>query len=375
MSRNPKVIIVANTSWYLQNYRLPLIKELESRNVAVVAVAPYDDYSEQLKRASVRYLDVPMRRGRLNPLEDMGLMIRLYRIYKAEEPDVVFHNTIKPVIYGSIAGRNARVRCVLNMIPGLGYVFTGDRIIHQILRPLVKLMYRFALKDSTNVLFQNPEDEYYFRWNSLVDGVKTGVTYGSGVDLDHFHYVEPVSGKQECTFLMFGRILWDKGVAEFVEAAREVKQVYPESRFQLAGMIDEDNPTHIERKVINEWNNSGYINYLGVKTDVRGLIAKADVVVLPSYYKEGVPRSLLEAMAMGKPIITTDMPGCRETVMQNLNGLLIPPRNAKALSEAMQYFITQPGRRVQMGREGRKLAVERFDVRRVNREILRAMGI
>ena len=139
-------------------------------------------------------------------------------------------------------------------------------------------------------------------------------------------------------------------------------------------MIDEDNPAHIERNVINQWNNSGYINYLGVMTDVRGLIAKADVVVLPSYYKEGVPRSLLEAMAMGKPIITTDMPGCRETVVHNLNGLLIPPRNVKALVEAMQYMITQPGRRPQMGREGRRLAVERFDVRRVNQVVLRAMG-
>lgn len=351
------------------------MKELQSRNVEVIAVAPFDEWSHQFNNLGVEYFNVPIGRRTLNPFVDIALLLRLYRIYRAEQPDAVLHNTIKPVIYGSIAARYAKAKLVVNMIPGLGYIFTGNGITQRFLRPIVKWMYKIALKGSRRVLFQNPDDKEYFEQNELVENQLTEVTYGSGVDLDHFYYVEPNPRKGVCTFLLLGRMLWDKGVGEFVEGAEAVKQLYADVKFQLLGRIDKDNPAHIDEKVITEWNHLGYVEYLGEVADVRNAIERADVVVLPSYYREGIPKALLEAMAMGKPIITTDMPGCRETVVGNLNGILIPARNTKALTDAMCMMINDPRRRMEMGREGRKVAVDRFDVKRVNREILEAMNI
>lgn len=370
-----KVVVVANTSWYLYNFRLPLLKELRSRDIDVIIVAPSDHTSERFVEMSLRYIDIPVSRKGLNPFTDLYLLTYLRRIYRTERPDVVFHNTVKPVIYGSIAARFAKVKRVFNMIPGLGYVFTGNRLVHRLLRPIVKTLYRFALRDSSAVFFQNPEDREYFCEHSIVSREKTEITFGSGVDLDHFYFVGPVSKNHDCTFLLLGRMLWDKGVGEFVECAKVLKPTFPGARFHLLGKLDRENPTHIPKTFIDKWVNEGYIEYFEELDDVRSVIAHADVVVLPSYYREGVPKSLLEALAMGKPIITTDTPGCRETVVHNVNGILIPPRDAKALADALRFMITQPERRIEMGKESRRLAVERFDVKRVNAMILKTMNI
>jgi len=369
-----RILIVANTSWHVLNFRMPLIKELQAHGVTVTAAAPLDECSKSLEAQGVHHIELPIGRKTLNPLSDLLLTIRLYRLYHRERPDVVFHNTIKPVIYGSMAAHWAGVGRVLNMIPGLGYVFSGNQLSQRLLRPLVKQMYRHAMRNTDAVLFQNPDDRDYFVKSGLVKAGKSQVTYGSGVDLDHFYYVDHTPSNH-CTFLLLGRMLWDKGVGEYVEAARRVRKRHPSTRFLLLGIIDPDNPSFIPEHVINEWNKNGDIEFLASTADVRGILEKADVVVLPSYYREGVPKSLLEAAAMGKPVITTDMPGCREAVVNNLTGLLIPARNVDALTEAMSALAADPARRLGMGREGRKLASERFDVKRVNQEILVAMGI
>ncbi len=370
-----KAIIVANTSWYLQNFRWSLLREIRSHGIELIILAPQDRTSEQFKELGIRYIPFSINRRALNPVVDLNLLRRLRRIYEAERPEFVFHFTIKPVIYGSIAARNAGVARVFNMIPGLGYVFAGDRVVPQMLRPLVKRMYKFALRESQVVFFQNREDRDYFESNSLVNKERTEITLGSGVDLERFYFVQPAGKDSQCTFLLFSRMLWDKGIGEFAEAAKTLKTELPAARFQLLGKIDTDNPAHVERRVIERWVGEGSIEYLGEMEEVRNAIAESDVVVLPSYYREGVPKSLLEALAMGKPIITTDTPGCRETVSDTVNGLLIPPRDVRALTAAMRTLARQPDLRLRMGRASRDMAVERFDVKRVNSTILRAIGI
>jgi glycosyltransferase involved in cell wall biosynthesis len=368
-----KILIVANSSGFILNFELALIRALQS-TLDVVAVTPHDDRSSRFASLGVRFVALPMSRRGLNPFGDIRMALGLYRIYKREEPEVILHNTIKPVIYGSIAARAAGIKAILNMIPGLGYVFTGRTLRHRSLRHLVKLMYRCALDGSHRVFFQNPDDRRYFVENALMKADKAELTYGLGVDLERFQYVEPTPTSQGCTFILVSRMLWDKGVGEYVAAAAELKRTFVEARFQLLGPLDPDNPSHIKRETIDEWHRSGVVEYLGEVSDVRPILEKADVVVLPSYYREGVPNALLEGLALGRPVITTDAPGCRETVVNTVNGLLIPPRDVAALSAAMRYLITHQERRLEMGWEGRKLAVERFDVNLVNAIILRAIN-
>jgi glycosyltransferase involved in cell wall biosynthesis len=368
-----KILIVANSSGFILNFELALIRALQS-TLEVVAVTPHDDRSSRFASLGVRFVALPMSRRGLNPFGDISMALGLYRIYKREVPEVLLHNTIKPVIYGSIAARAAGIKAILNMIPGLGYVFTGQTLRHRSLRHLVKFMYRCALDGSHRVFFQNPDDRRYFVENALVKADKAELTYGLGVDLERFQYVEPTATSQGCTFILVSRMLWDKGVGEYVAAAADLKRTFVEARFQLLGPLDPDNPSHIKRETIDEWHRSGVVEYLGEVSDVRPILEKADVVVLPSYYREGVPNALLEGLALGRPVITTDAPGCRETVVDTVNGLLIPPRDVAALSAAMRYLITHRERRLEMGWEGRKLAVERFDVNLVNAIILRAIN-
>jgi glycosyltransferase involved in cell wall biosynthesis len=367
-----KLVIVANTSWYLHNFRLPFIQELQTRSVEVVALAPRDAWSDQLTVLGVRYIEVPMSRRGLNPLVDFSLLVRFLKIFRDERPDFVFHNTIKPVIYGSIAARWAGVRCVVNMIPGLGYVFIGKGARHRLLRPLVKMMYKFALSDSHKVFFQNQDDLDYFVDAGIVERSRAILTLGSGVDLDRFYFVESARGQAGCVCLFVGRLLWDKGVGEFVEAAKALKKRHGDLRFVLLGRLDPGNPAAVTAEVVKGWEHTGDVEYLGERPDVRPVIAQADVVVLPSY-REGVPKALLEAMAMGKPIITTDAPGCKETVVDGRNGLLVPPRDASGLTVAMEKMLNDPELRNRMGKEGRTVASERFDVRAVNAILLESL--
>ncbi|MDH4071136.1 MAG: glycosyltransferase family 4 protein [Ignavibacteria bacterium] len=370
-----KILFVANSAWHLQNFRAPLIVELMNHGAEVVAIAPRDQYADDLvQKLGVRYISIPIGRKTLNPISDLVIGSRLHRLYVREAPDIVFHNTIKPVIYGSIAAHHAGVRRIVNMIPGLGYVFSGTGIAQRLLRPLVTEMYRFALRRSHVVLFQNPDDREFFELEGLVTSEKARMVYGSGVDLTHFYFVEPRTGAST-RFLFLGRMLWNKGVGEFVSAAVIVRKRHPETEFQLLGIIDKENPSSIPEKTVRQWHDSGDIEFLGSTNDVRSVLKDSDVVVLPSYYREGVPRSLLEAAAMGKAIVTTDMPGCREAVIHQQTGILVPPKSVDALVEAMTFMINEPKRRAEMGRQARQFASQSFDVEDVNRKILGIMNI
>jgi glycosyltransferase involved in cell wall biosynthesis len=369
-----KAVLVANTSWFLYNFFSDLIQELNRRNVQVVTIAPYDEWSSRLSNIGTRYIDVPMSRKGLNPFVDFKLIVRLYRIYSQEKPDIIFHNTIKPVIYGSIAASHAKIITNVNMISGLGYVFTGDGIIHKFLRPIVHVLYRYTLDKSSKVLFLNNDDKDYFINNGLVKEQKVEITYGSGIDTERFFYSKPQKKNNGCIFLFIGRILGDKGVNEYIKAAMRVRKNNPSARFQLVGRFDKGNPTYIKKELIEKYVSDGIIEYLGVVDDVRPIIENADTIVLPSY-REGIPRCLLEGMSMGKPVIATDVPGCRETVLHNENGLLIPARDVEALVQAMEFMILHPEKRLEMGKIGRNLAVEKFDIKRVNGIIFKSMNL
>lgn len=364
-----KIILVANTSWYLFNFRSPLIKELIFRGYRVTALSPSDSYATRFKKYGVKHIDFKITRSGINPLEDVLLILKFVNIYKRHKPDVVQHFTIKPVIYGSIAARIAGIKYIYNMIPGLGYVFTGESFKKFWVRKIAQLLYRRSLSFSQHIYFQNNEDRNYFIKHRIVDLKKTSVVPGTGVDIDLF---SPRRSYKEngVTFIVAARMLWDKGIKEFVEAAYNLRKKYDNVHFWLLGPVDLENPRGIAPEQLRAWSNDGVVKYHGMTDNVKSYLEKADVIVLPSFYREGIPLSLLEGAAMGMPIITTDFIGCREVVENGVNGLLIPIKNSEALAAAMEKFILNPSLMSRMGVQSRKMAIAKFDSKKVVQNIL-----
>ncbi|MDX5300418.1 MAG: glycosyltransferase family 4 protein, partial [Gammaproteobacteria bacterium] len=292
------------------------------------------------------------------------------RLMRRLRPTVTLPYTIKPVFYGTIAAWLAGVPHRYALVTGLGYAFTDRR--GGLLTVIIRTLYRFALGKAHRVFFQNPDDENLFRETGLLPvSVPSVVVNGSGVDAAAFAVATLPQGHP--TFLMIGRLLGDKGVREYAEAARRIKARHPEVRFRLVGWID-TNPDAITQSELDAWVARGTLDFLGKLDDVRPAIADSTVYVLPSY-REGIPRTVLEAMAMGRPIITTDAPGCRETVIDGDNGFLVPVKSIDALVEAMLNFIEDPGLAPRMGRRSREIAEEKYDVHKVNAVLLREMGV
>jgi glycosyltransferase involved in cell wall biosynthesis len=332
-----------------------------------------DGYEARIESLGISFTPIPVDKKGINPPADLKLFWTLYHWYRKEKPDIVHHFTIKPVIYGSIAARLARVSKIINTVPGLGYVFSEEG--SRWLRNLVEWEYFTALAAAHYTFFQNPDDLKLFLEQGLIKPHKAGILQGSGVDLDFF---SPFYGSNKTkkgkpiTFLMVSRLLREKGIYEFVESARKVKEHFPEIQFQLLGQRDVRNPTVVPQKDLDQWEAEGIVRWMGEVTDVRPIIAEADVAVLPSYYREGIPRSLLEAAAMAKPIITTNAIGCREAVEDGLNGLVVPVKDVPALSQAMLYMIKHPDELKRMGEAGREKMVREFDERVVIKKILEA---
>jgi len=374
-----KICLVASDIFSIYNYRLPLIKRLRSLGQDVVAVAPFlnfNEYVDRLRQYQVRCINIKMDIWGTNPIQDISFLYQLLKIYRSEKPHIVQHFNIKPVIYGTLAARMAGVKNVYNMITGMGQAFMGDSVKKKLVRNVVKMLYRMSLRYSSTVFFQNRYDQDFFISNKLVDINKATLLPGSGVDIEFFKSQSlEIKNRKNIVFLFMSRMMWEKGVGEFVQAARRLKQKYPKTRFLLLGMIEHGNPLSIPANQIDKWQEEGIVEYLGMKNDVRPFIEEADVVVLPSYYFEGIPRSLLEAASMSRPIITTNTPGCREVVEDGINGILVPIKDVKALTEAMERFILNPHLKISMGREGRKFAVKKFDVQKVNKIILSCWGL
>lgn len=348
------------------NFRGPLIEAMLAAGHNVTAAGTGEDKHllPWFAERNVPYVEVPIERTGLNPLSDWRTLRAFGALIRSVQPDLLFTYSIKPVICGLIAGRLAGVRRRTAMITGLGYAFTeggqeGARewLKRRAVNLAARAAYRVALGQADTVIFQNPDDRDVFRRLKLTRvGQRVGIVNGSGVDLGHFRPAPMPDGPTK--FLMIARLLRDKGVYEYVEAARLVKQARPEARFVLVGPFDR-NPTSVKPAEVDAWVREGLIDYHGAVDDVRPAIAQCHVFVLPSY-REGTPRTVLEAMAMGRPVITTDVPGCRETVMEGENGLLVPARDAKALARAMEVVNSQ-GKRELMAVAALARARTRYD--------------
>lgn len=366
-----KILLFANTDWYLYNFRLSLIKAIRNLDIEVVLVAPPGNFSDRLKAEGFRLISIPMNRRSLNPWLELKLIISLISIYRSERPDLVHHFTIKPVVYGSIAARFAGVAHRVNAITGLGHVFISETIRANMLRPMVRLLIRFALfAPHGRLILQNGDDQDLFLKNKLVEPQHIRIIRGSGVNMSKFiPSNKNCSARKPVRVLLGTRLLWEKGVGEYVEAARLLKNEGAAIEFLIAGSPDDGNPASVPRETINQWAEEGIIVALGHIDDMSGLLGKVDIVVLPSY-REGTPRILLEAAASGLPLISTDVPGCREIVISDVNGLLVPAKNARALVEAIRYLADNPNERERMGKEGRRKVLEEFDENIVINETL-----
>jgi len=364
-----KIIITANTTWNLVNFRSGLISKLIEKGYDVLAVAPEDEYQDRLKRLGCRYISLSMDNKGTHPVRDLQLFLGFLKVFFVERPDAVLAYTIKPNIYASLAAQIVGVS-VINNISGLGTAFIRGGWM----ATLVSLLYRIGLSRSVCVFFQNNDDRTLFLEKGLVKRSQTDLLPGSGINLAHYdsiNYGSVDSNSNKLVFLMVARLLWDKGVREYVEAAKIVKKRNPETRFQLLGFLDVKNQTAVPREDVEMWMREGIIEYLGTFDDVRPFLASSDCVVLPSY-REGTPRSLLEAAAMAKQLIATDVPGCREVVKEGVNGYLCEVRNSNDLADKMLKFTVLPSDlRLQMGSHSRNIAETRFDEQIVIRKYLK----
>lgn len=351
-----KVILSVNTSWNVVNFRSGLIKALRSCGYEVSVVAPKDDHSTKVTDLGCRYIAIEMDNSGMSPFRDLQLAWSYWRIIRQERPSVFIGFTIKPNIFGSASAHLNGVP-VINNISGLGTAFVRGGF----LRKIVQSLYRFALFRSRWVFFQNDDDRVLFVDEGIVREEQTLLLPGSGVNLDHFSpSVDEAPRLNGVVFILVARLLWDKGVGEFVEAARLVREKVPTARFQLLGFLDVENRTAVPRKSLEQWVDEGLVEYLGSTDDVRPFLQAADCVVLPSY-REGTPRSLLEGGAMAKPLIATNVPGCKEVVDHAENGFLCRPKDAEDLASKMVEFAAMDyPSRISMGQKSRRKIEKQF---------------
>ncbi|MCX5811488.1 MAG: glycosyltransferase family 4 protein [Proteobacteria bacterium] len=359
-----KILCVANTAFFIYNYLLVVMKVLRTEGLEIVLVAPEDEYILLLEAEGFRCMPIKkLDRKGANAFRDLELMLELYEIYNMERPDLVLHYTIKVNVYGTFAAKLAKTDSVCT-VSGLGWLFTEKSIKTIIGGFLYKILYKIAFSIALNVVFQNRYDQAFFIENRLVNKDKVFLTPGPGVDTGYFcpEQCKDISkNRDKCIFLLMARMLWDKGIKEFAEAAKIVKKRFPFAEFWLIGPIDKENRAAIPEDVIKSWESEGIVQYLGKTTDVRPFLCECDVAVLPSY-REGTASSLIEAMAVGKPVITTDAIGCREVVEDNKNGFLVPVKDERALSDAiMKYILLPQEEKNKMGKYSREKALNEFD--------------
>lgn len=366
-----KILVLAHEAYSIVNFRGDMIKAMVSRGHSVVAAAPEKGYDKHLKNIGAEYKSVPFNRTSTNPLHDLNLIKKYSSILQAEAPDVVFAYAIKPVIYSSIAAKLIGFdNNMYAMIPGAGYVFYGKGLKSSIIRMISTLLYRIACAKYSKVFFQNTDDINEFVKRNLISEDKCIKINGSGVSVDKF---KPQPLPKENVFLFIGRLIRDKGLIEYMKAARKVKKDYPSARFLIVGPFD-TNPTAIKEDDIAPYIEDGSVEYLGKTSDVRPFLKRCSAFVLPSYH-EGTPRSVLEAMATARPIITTDAPGCRETVEDGVNGFLVPVKDVEQLAEKMIWMIEHKEKARKMGQKSRRICEEKYDVNKVNKVILDTMNL
>ncbi|MFL5542566.1 MAG: glycosyltransferase family 4 protein [Longimicrobiaceae bacterium] len=368
-SERPHILFVVNACWAFVSHRLPLARAAQRQGFTVHVAASSDETAAQLEKAGIHFHPLPISRKSRQPLRELRTFFALLLLYRRLRPDLVHHVTIKPILYGGLAARIARIPAVINAVAGLGYTFLARGQAASLFRDLVRFGYRRALSHSNQtVIFQNDDDRHEFVSRGLVHPRETALIRGSGVDPDEFTPAEAPAGRP--LVVLPARLLWDKGVAEFVAAAAILKARGVEAQFALVGDPDPHNPASVTEADLAAWRASGAVEVWGRSEDMPEVFHRAHIACLPSY-REGLPRALLEAAASGLPIVTTDVPGCREVVRDGHNGYLVPPRQAPALADALEKLIRDPVQRALMGRRGRALVLEQFTLDRVVSETLK----
>ena len=372
-----RILLVANWDWVLYNFRLPLARALEEAGLDVLLVCPSGEYFERIKDEGFQLVAWNLERRSTSPFKEWLAMRHLLRLYRELNPAAVHHFTIKPIVYGSVAARLADIPRVFNNFTGLGFLFTNTlkaRLLRALVAPVVRLADR---GDSFVTLFQNEHDRDQLISHHVVQAERVFVIPGTGVDLKKFTAQRGRQARQAPVVLMASRLLLDKGVREFVEAASQLRQAGVAATFQLAGQIDEGNPAHVPPRMLEQWMVQGVVEFLGHRADMPELLRQADIAVLPSYH-EGVPLFLLEAAASGLPIVATDIAGCRIVVEDGENGLLVPVKDAAALAAALKSLIENPKLRARMGDNSRIVAASKFGIDSILEqylEVFRQFGV
>ena len=368
MSDRPRLLYLITEDWYFRLHWIGLARAARDAGFEVLLAMRVQEHGLEISGQGFKLFPINLLRRSVNPIREFLAVIELARLYRAEKPDLVYHVAVKPILYGSLAARLAGIPSVINVFAGLGYTYTSDEWKARLFRLLLKFGLNAACNSSGSIaVFQNEEDQAQLVRDHAVRRSHTRVIRGTGVDTDRFRPTSEESG--DPVILLPCRMLWDKGVGEFLEAARLVKRQKPRVRFVLVGRCDEENPASIQSVQLHQWQEEGAIEWWGHRSDMPAVLGHAAVVVLPSY-REGLPVSLLEAAACGKPIVATDVPGCRDVVRHRVNGLLVPPKNATALAEAIAVLLENPGLRNELGSRGRDIVVKEFSSTLVTRQTL-----
>lgn len=366
-----KFLMISPKNRTVYNFRGDLIREIQNKGYEVVVTGPDMAEVDKIRELGVRFVEIPLNKTGTSVIGDLKYCWKLYQLMKKEKPDATLGYTVKPVVYGSIAAHMAGVKNINSMVTGGGYVFTSITWKAKILGLIVRFLYRVGFRLADHVIFQNPDDLKEFCKKRLVSFPKCSVVHGSGINMEHYQ-LAPLP--QEPAFFMLSRLLKSKGVKEYLEAARIVKSKYPKARFYLLGKYETDMQDAVPQEEIEACIKEEIIVRFEETEDVRPYYEMCSVYVLPSY-REGTPRTVLEAMAMGRPAITTDAPGCRGTVVDGKTGFLVPVRDTAALAEKISFFIDNPEIIDIMGKRSRRYAEKKFDVVKVNSEMLRIMNL
>jgi len=365
----PKILISANTDWYLYNYRMAYARSLREHGFKVILVSPSGQYTSAFRESGFRWIPWEVSRKGAMPWVELGSLVSLVRIYREEMPDLVHHHTIKPVIYGSIAGRLVDIPCVVNSITGRGRVFSSGGLPNQLIKSLVSVLYKFAFKHpNIAIIFENAADKDFFVDSRYLDAQRTWVIGGVGADPEIFSPSPEPQGVP--VILLSGRMLWDKGVGVLVQAARELKRKM-DVRIVLVGEPDPGNSGSIDENILKAWQDEGVIEWWGWKSDMPTVYRECHIVTLPTRYGEGVPTSLIEGAACGKPLVASTIPGCRTIVHPGENGLLVDPDDPEELAQALEDLISNPERRQAMGKKSREVFLEKFTYDRINEATMR----
>ncbi len=372
-----RFVFFANTDWYLYNFRLSTALQLKSQGAEVVMLSPPGEFGARFAEHGIRWVTLPMDRASLNPVREAWTLRQLVRVLKAEQPDLLHNFTVKCAVYGAIAARAAKVPAVVNAVAGMGYVFASDRFKARVLRPVVSALMRNTLGGGhSRVILQNADDADAFAASRLAPSRNIRVIRSSGVDTGRFRPApRDAAERRPLRVLLAARLLWEKGIREFVDAAILLARQGRDIEFLLAGTPDPGNPGSVTQQEAERWQQQGVLNWLGHVDDMPSLLRRVDAMALPSYYREGVPKSLIEGAACGLALITTDLPGCREVVAQHgVDGLHVPPRDAHSLADALARLDDDRELLRRLGDRARQQAMEHFDERLVIRKTLEVYG-